>query len=649
MLNNIGQTIPKASQGLLSCQHPDGYWWFTLEANPSIDAGFIQVMHFLEDVDGEIQNGLVHRILQVQHEDGSWGLYYGAPGDLNTTIECYFSLLLAKKQKQDPALIKAREFILAKGGLTQSRVFTRIHLALFGLAPWESCPYLPLSLIYLPPWAPFNIYNFSSWARVSIVPLLVILNKRPVVRITGLDLEDLFVEPPGKRKWNFARKAAPLSMENLFAVVDKGLKYVDKVPYKPWQKMALEKAVNWIWEHIQKTHDIYPALAYAAMAFKAYGYPKDSVQLQTALKALKGFQQKYAGPELPPTPWSTVHGPRPALSSVEGSTVHQQCCISPVWDTPWALVALCEAEPKYRYDERCLRAGRWLLSKEIQNASGDWRAKNPEGPPGGWSFEFLNEYFPDTDDTIEVIAALSLLNLPEGEKRPAMERGLAWLLSMQNDDGGWGAFDKNNDLELVNKIPFADHGACLDPSTPDITGRALELLLKQKTDPKTKPVQKALGFLRKSQEPFGGWYGRWGVNYIYGTWAVLTGLSVFKENPLPKETQKACDWLTSIQNPDGGFSESPQSYVTKRYHPYSVSVPSQTAWAVMGLIAGGLAQSPAAAKGIQFLMDRCEGGLWPETHFTGTGFPGHFYIRYHGYRYYFPLLALARYQKAISA
>lgn len=639
MLSSVSQTIQKASQALLSCQHPDGYWWFTLEANPSIDAGFIQLIHFLEDVDREIQNGLVNRILQVQREDGSWGLYFASPGDLNTTIECYFSLLLAGKSKQDPSLIKAREFILAQGGLTQSRVFTRIHLALFGLVPWEACPYLPLSLIYLPPWAPFNIYNFSSWARASIVPLLVILNKRPAVRIRELDLEELYVESPKARKWNFARKTAPLSLENIFLVVDKGLKYIDKVPYKPWQKMALEKAVGWVWEHIQKTHDIYPALAYGAMAFKAYGYDKNSEQIQTTLNALKGFQQRYLGPELPAVPFAQT----------EGQTLHQQCCISPVWDTPWALVSLGEADQAYRYEQRCLKAGRWLLSKELQNPNGDWRAKNPEGPLGGWSFEFLNEYFPDTDDTIEVVTALSLLALPEPEKKSAIQRGLDWLLSMQNDDGGWGAFDKNNDLELVNKIPFSDHGACLDPSTPDITGRALELLLKQKMDPKSKPVQKALKFLQKTQESFGGWYGRWGVNYIYGTWAVLTGLAAFSENPLPQATPKALDWLLSIQNPDGGFSESPQSYLTKKYHPYPKGVPSQTAWAVMGLMAGGQAKSKAVEQGIQFLIDRCEGGLWPEEYFTGTGFPGHFYIRYHGYRYYFPLLALARYQKAIAA
>jgi len=306
-----------------------------------------------------------------------------------------------------------------------------------------------------------------------------------------------------------------------------------------------------------------------------------------------------------------------------------------------------EADHKKCYDENLLKSGRWLLSKEIQNPNGDWRHKNPEGKAGGWAFEFLNEYFPDTDDTIEVLTALHLLSIPTAEKKGAFDRGLAWLLSMQNDDGGFGAFDKNNDLELVNKIPFSDHGACLDPSTPDITGRVLELLCKLRDN--GPAIKKIINYLKNSQEKFGGWYGRWGVNYIYGTWAVLTGLNGLGEkNPLKKQTEKACDWLESIQNADGGFSESPESYTTKQFKPYPKSTSSQTAWAVMGLIAGGRAKFPVVQKAIQFLIDHCENGTWDENYFTGTGFPGHFYIRYHGYRYYFPLLALARYRKALE-
>ncbi|MDP2599711.1 MAG: prenyltransferase/squalene oxidase repeat-containing protein, partial [Deltaproteobacteria bacterium] len=412
----------------------------------------------------------------------------------------------------------------------------------------------------------------------------------------------------------------------------------------PWRKQALDKCIDWVWEHLQKTEDIYPALAYGAMAFKAYGFSNDSPQIQTAIGALKRFQQTYDEPILPCMPQNE----RTVVPSYR-RTIHQQCCISPVWDTPWALVALLESDSVSPKDPRLLKTGRWLLSKEVQNPKGDWRFKNPDGPVGGWSFEFLNEYFPDVDDTIEVIAALEAMALPEAEKRPAIQRGLDWILSMQNDDGGWGAFDKNNDLELVNKIPFADHGACLDPSSPDITGRALELFLKMGMDKEAKPIKKAIGYLKKSQEKFGGWFGRWGVNYIYGTWAVLTGLSLLgRNNPLKKQCDKACRWLLSIQNADGGFSESPESYVTKHYLPYPESVSSQTAWGLMGLVAGGYQHSLAVQKGVRFLLDHFENGVWEEKYFTGTGFPGHFYIRYHGYRYYFPLLALARYQNTIN-
>lgn len=629
--NILNETIQKASKTLLDLQYPEGYWWFTLEANETIGAGFIQLIHFLGDVDEEIQKGLATRILQEQREDGTWGLYYGAPGDLSTTVECYFSLRLSGLAADSPPLQKAKQFILKQGGLTRVRIFTRIHLALFGMVPWDVCPVMPPEMILLPPWGPLNIYHFSSWARASIVPLLVVLNARPVVRPRNIQLEELFVEPPAQRQWRHSRQASPFSIERIFLLIDRGMKFMGKLPFKPWRGFAVEKALEWIWEHVQKTEDIYPAMAYAALAFKAAGFPNDSPQIQTPLNGLKNFQQKFSGEK----------------NAAGAATIHQQCCISPGWDTPWSLVALREANTLPADDKRLLKAGRWILSQEVTNLNGDWRMTNPSGIPGGWSFEFRNEYFPDVDDTIEVIAALQTLNLPAAEKNPGVERGLKWILSMQNDDGGWGAFDKNNDLQLVNKIPFSDHGACLDPSTPDITGRALELLVKSGIAPADKPVKRALQYLKKSQEKFGGWYGRWGVNYIYGTWCALTGLQTLGEaNPLKKEAEHACEWLIRIQNADGGFSESPESYFKKHFLPYPESVASQTAWGVMALIAGGQAQSDAVQKGIQFLIEKNKNGEWEEKYFTGTGFPGHFYIRYHGYRYYFPLLALARYAKS---
>ena len=641
-INSLQQTIQSASNTLLTWQNPEGHWWFSLEANETIGSGFIQLMHFLGSVEKNLENKLVQRILQEQNENGSWSLYYDGPGDLSTTVECYFALCLAGSSKEDSPLKKAKEFIRRNGGLLEVRIFTRIHLALFGLVPWSASPTMPVEMMLLPKWSPVNIYTFSSWARASIVPLLVLFAKKPVVP-TDVNLEELYLEDPSDRKWKFEIKDK-VSWDAFFVYLDKSLKTIERFPLKhPLRIQALDKATQWIWEHIQKTEDIYPALAYGAMAFKALGYSLDSPQMQKPLRALKGFQQHYDG-ELPNLPG------RGALKDrdLRTSKVHQQCCVSPVWDTPWALTSLLETGISANHPA-LTKAGRWLLSKEIQNPNGDWKIKNPKGKAGGWAFEFQNEYFPDVDDTIQVLQVLDLLNIPSAEKEPAIARGLSWVLSMQNNDGGWAAFDKNNDLELVNRIPFSDHGACLDPSTPDITGRVLETLVRFRFDKSEKPVRQAVKYLLETQEDFGGWFGRWGVNYIYGTWAVLTGLHALQPGEFQEATRRAVAWLKSIQHQDGGFSESPESYQKKSYVSYPESIPSQTAWGVMGLIAAGQAKSESVAKGIEFLISRMNAhGTWNENHFTGTGFPGHFYIRYHGYRHYFPLLALARYRSTIK-
>ena len=635
----IQDALKPACEKLLSWQFPEGYWWFTLEANETIGAGFIQLMHFIESVDSETQKQLSQRILSEQNSDGSWGLYHGAAGDLNTTVECYFALRLAGFSVEHPPLLKARNFIRKQGGLLQIRVFTRIHLALFGLVPWNAVPLMPVEMMLLPHWAPMNIYNFSSWARASIVPLLIVFAKKPAVKIS-FDLEELFLEKPSERKWDFTVKDH-LSLEAAFVLLDKGFKKLKKIPVKnPLREQAIEKAAGWIWEHLQKTEDIYPALAYGTMAFKALGYPIDSPQMQKPLSALKRFRQSYEK-TLPNIP-----SDESTRAREYESTLHQQCCISPVWDTPWALTALLEAGISSN-DARLQKAGTWLMQKQITNPRGDWRFKNPKAKPGGWSFEFENEYFPDVDDTIQVLAVLDALDLPAVQKDVSIQRGLDWMLSMQNNDGGWGAFDKNNDLELVNKIPFSDHGACLDPSSPDITGRAVELLANLGFTEKDKLIQKAVRYLLKTQEKFGGWYGRWGVNYIYGTWCALTGLHALQPGGFAKATKLAVHWIKNIQHRDGGFSESPESYVQARYVPYLESVASQTAWGAMALTAAGEAKSAETKRATDWLCNRLHDGTWEEEHSTGTGFPGHFYIRYHGYRHYFPLLALARYRNAL--
>jgi squalene-hopene/tetraprenyl-beta-curcumene cyclase len=687
--NSIISSIDKAKVHQLNLQSPDGYWWYTLEANESISAEAIFLMYFLGEVDKETETGLARHILSTQRKDGTWAIWHGGPPDLSTTVECYWALKLAchgdchtaSRFAMTGAFSKARDFILASGGIAKARVFTKIHLAQFGLVPWDASPCMPSELMLMPTWAPVNIYEFSSWARACIIPLLVIMNKRPVrpfVRFfPSFNLDELFVEEPSKRDWNYKKDVSFLSWERFFIELNKILKVTTRLPFKPFDAPAMKKCEDWICEHIAKTEDIFPALAYGAAALSALGHPNSHPIIRKAIDALKSFQQVYDGDEkLPPLPNPPPQGGRER----EGVThaIHQQCCISPVWDTPWQITALLEAgiSPD---DPSLIKAGKWLITKQITNTYGDWRFKNPKAEPGGWSFEFENEFFPDVDDTIQVLHVLNKLAIPE--KDAAIRRGLNWLLSMQNDDGGWGAFDRNQKLTIVNKIPFSDHGACLDPSSPDITGRMLALLGEGESE-FTHIIAKALSYLSRTQEDFGGWHGRWGVNYIYGTWCVLTGVSAVKDyavldNKWQERIKRAVEWLKSIQHEDGGWSESPDTYKERAYIPYPNGskprgVPSQTAWALMGLHAArnviasaegawqspecncvnGIASSPmllAMTRAAKFLTDRLRAdGTWDEKEFTGTGFPGHFYIRYHGYRYFFPLLALAKISSALK-
>jgi squalene-hopene/tetraprenyl-beta-curcumene cyclase len=623
--------LEKASTFLLGQQFEEGYWWYSLESNESIGAGFIQLMHFLggEAIDPEIQAGLIRRMISKQNKDGSWSLFYGAPGELSITVECYFAMKLAGGPVAgwpvQEAMEKAKRFILKNGGLLETRAFTRIHLALFGLVPWSSCPMMPSWVMLLPNWSGFSIYEFCSWARASIVPLLLVYDKKPV-RPLPFDLDELFQKSkdPKGRKFSFPRPERFFSLENFFIQSDKVLKLLDRLPWHPGKKKAIEKAVRWTREHVARTEDIYPAMAYAALGLKAQGFPNNDPTIAKAMKGLKRFQEK----------------------EPDGG-IHQQACISPIWDTPWVSLALLEAGPKVGITPAhpaLLKAARYLISKEISHFRGDWTVKNRQGPAGGWAFEFENDYFPDVDDTIRIIIFLKKSGLPEAEKKGAIERGLAWLLSMQSKNGGWGAFDKNNLADWVNQIPFSDHGACLDPPTADLTARMLELLALFDY-PADHPVcRKAIAFLKKNQEPDGSWKGRWAVNHINGTWCALNGLIAIGEDKKAPYIRRAVEWLKSIQNADGGWGESCFSDAENRYVPLNQSTASQTAWGLMGLIAAGERESAAVQKAVRWLMEtQTKDGGWNEEQFTGTGFPGHFYLRYHGYRYYYPLLGLATY------
>ena len=653
---------------LLSLQRSDGYWWFALEANEGVGAGFIFVMNYLGCVDQEIQRGICNRIKDVQGSDGSWSVYKDGPGDLSTTIECYLALKIGGQDANAPMMQRAREFILNAGGIEKTRVFTKIHLAMFGLVPWETCPVMPPELIFLPSWFPINIYEFSSWARCTIVPLIIFMSVRKSRSLPEwAKIDELFCQPPAKRDYSYRTEKKLISWERFFIYLNNCLRVYERLPFKPLRKLAIRRCAEWIWRHIQKSEDIYPALAYGTLAFSAMGYPNDSPQIRKPFTALKMFNQRYTTLSLPALPDEIrddgqtrpsqlrelgidprVSSEQPLTASVDDTRIHQQCCISPVWDTPWAMTALLESGVAPSHPA-LLKAGTWLLSKEITETRGDWAVKNPHAQPGGWAFEFENEFFPDVDDTIQVLTVLRSLKIPEREKSEAIRRGLAWLVSMQNADGGWGAFDQNQTCNIVNHIPFADHDACLDPSSPDITGRMVELLAVTGFSSDSPVVARAMDYIWKTQETFGGWYGRWGVNYLYGTWCVLTGLAAIGWDMGDERIGRATSWLMSVQHPEGGFGESPESYVRREFVPLNANVPSQTAWALMGLVAGGAASSEAARQAARFLLkNRNPLGSWDEEQYTGTGFPGHFYLRYHGYRHFFPLLALARYRNQIQ-
>lgn len=655
LLLRVQHSIHKSQDLLLSQQFKEGFWWYTLEANESICAEYIMMLHILglNKQQDQIQHGLIQRILKKQRTEGSWTLYHDGPGDLSTTIECYLALKLAGHSTDQSYMINARDFILKHGGITKSRIFTKIHLALFGIVPWNACPVMPISFILFPDWFPFNIYEFSSWARACIVPLLVVLQKKPLFKIPQANLDELFIEDIKKRDYSFKTNKGFFSLENLFIQINNILKIASPwVPPNPISSRALSLAEKWIESHIEKTEDIYPALAYSLLALKLLGRDLSDPILQKCLKGLQLFQQ-YCIDDLPAIP-STLYSKdkkikapeKYQISEEEAQYIHQQCCISPVWDTPWTGMALLESGLESDHPA-LLKSARWLISKQILQTKGDWSIKNKKAQPGGWSFEFENDYFPDVDDTIEVLSLLFKADLPRQEMMESFQRALDWTLSMQSKNGGWAAFDLDNTAAWVNKIPFSDHGACQDPPTPDITGRILELMALIGHSKDYPPCEKGIKFILKRQESNGSWEGRWGVNYIYGTWCVLQGLAQIGISTNDSSIRKAVKWLKSVQNKDGGWSESCESYNKKKFVPFEYSTASQTAWAVMALIAAGENDSSEVHRGIEYLLSKQNPhGGWDEEAYTGTGFPGHFYIRYHGYRHYFPLLALARFKNS---
>ncbi len=626
---DVGRAIARTREYLLGRQHPDGYWKGPLEADASVSAGYLPLMHFLGvPVAPARRERIVAAIWRQQNGDGSWSVYPGGPGDVSVTAQVYFALKLAGVSLEDKRLALARDFIVTHGGLMQTNLITRIWLALFGEFAWKGVPTVPPEISFAPNWFYLNIYECSSWARATIMALTVLTDRRPVCPIPDTaHIDELYAEPEADRDYSVGTSTARLSWETFFLAADRVFKLYHRVPVKPLRGQALRKVTDWILAHQDPDGSwggIMLPWVYSLFALKSLGFSNDHPAMAKGITGLEGY----------------------VLEESDGFVLEPST--SPVWDTAWAVLALAESGLPGD-DEALARAGRWLLGKEIRQ-HGDWAIKNPDTRPGGWSFEFENRQYPDIDDTAVVPRALREIRfLDPGEavaRNAAVERGIDWALAMQGDEGGWAAFDRNNNRAVLGHIPYSDFITPLDPVSPDVTNHVIELL-GQYGPLFKEAMARGVEYLKQAQLPDGSWFGRWGVCYLYGTGLVLPSLQAAGEDMNADYVRRAADWLRARQNQDGGWGESCRSYDDPSCAGTGESTASQTAWALMGLIAAGEAGSEAVERGVRYLLDTQEpDGAWTETAFTGTGFPRAFYLRYDLYRVYFPLMALARYRKA---
>ncbi|MDR4497651.1 MAG: squalene--hopene cyclase [Candidatus Scalindua sp.] len=625
----LGTSVKKAQEHLIRAQDKkEGFWIGELEGDAALTAEYIMLMHFINKVDKTKERKAANFLIRTQQKDGGWNIYYKGPAEISVTVKCYFALKLAGYSKDDSFMRKARRCILDAGGIMESNTFTKIYLSIFGQFDWQGIPALPIEIILLPNSFYFNIYEMSYWSRCIVVPLGIIMAMKPRFNIGGeAALDELYVVQKDKVSYRLKRDSGKLSIKNIFITLDSILRRYEKSPFVPLRKLAIEKAEKWLLQHFEKSGGlgaIWPAMVNSVMAMKCLGYKDEHPAVKKTLHEIEKLE---------------VH---------DNDTLHMQPCVSPVWDTPWSILALSESGLPHDHPV-LIKAGRWLLEKEVRSF-GDWSLKNPVKEPSGWYFQHANEFYPDNDDTTVVLMALQLIDLPEKEdKRNAILRGFKWFLGMQSKDGGWGSFDKNNNKAILNHIPFADWNALLDPSTSDLTARALDVMGRLGYDVNFYPAKKAIDFLKNEQEVDGSWFGRWGVNYIYGTWSVLSGLYSIKEDMTKEYVRKAASWLKNVQNSDGGWGETCKSYWNTSLKAIGKSTPSQTSWALLGLLCTEERNSESVEKGIQYLLkNQKEDGTWDEEEFTGTGFPKVFYLKYHMYKIYFPLLALSKYRNMVK-
>lgn len=614
----VAQAVARARDQLLSLQYADGYWRGELETNVTMDAEDLLLRQFLGIRTTEETVAAGRWIRSQQREDGTWANFYGGPADLSTTVEAYVALRLAGDGADEPHMRRAAEWARSQGGVEATRVFTRIWLALFGLWSWNALPVMPPELMYLPRWMPLNIYDWACWARQTVVPLTVVTALRPQ-RELGLDIPELWT---GRTMRD--REPAD-SWGGFFERLDTVLHVYERAPFRGARRAALRRATDWIVARQEQDGSwggIQPPWVYSILALTLMGYDVDHPVVRKALDGLDRFVIREEGEE--------------------GTVRRLEACQSPVWDTVLAMIALRDAAAAPD-DPALVAAADWVLSEEIRGP-GDWTVRRPSTPPSGWAFEFDNDGYPDIDDTAEVLLALRKVRHPSwpAEVEAAARRGVQWLLGMQCADGGWAAFDAENTQQLCDKLPFCDFGAVIDPPTSDVTAHVVEALCAE-GQARSVAVRRGVEWLLDAQQPDGSWFGRWGANHVYGTGAVVPALvaaGVAQEAPC---IRRAVAWLESIQNADGGWGEDLRSYSDPAWIGRGDSTASQTAWALLALLAAG-AKSQAVERGVAWLVaTQREDGGWDEPQFTGTGFPGDFYIRYHLYRLVFPLTALGRY------
>ena len=634
--SELDAAIVRARDALLDRQHPDGHWCFELECDATITAEYILMMHFVDEIDTALQARMAKYLRAVQRLDGhgAWDLYFGGDLDISCSVKAYFALKAAGDPPDAPHMVRAREAILARGGAAKSNVFTRILLATFGEIPWRGTPLMPVEFVLFPRWAPIHMDKVAYWARTTMVPLLVLCSIRAAAKNPlGVHVQELFVTPPELEREYFPRKRG---LQQAFLVADRVVRHLEPLIPRALRRRAIQRAVEWSEARMNGEDGfggIFPPMVYSYEMMVLLDYPEDHplrVECKAALKKL------------------VVHRD-------DGSS-YCQPCLSPVWDTAWSVMALEQAPSDARTETAIARAYDWLTDRQVLDLRGDWENNAaPNTPPGGWAFQYENPYYPDIDDSAVVLAMLHARGKRTGQPgryEMPVARCLDWIIGLQSRNGGFGAFDANCDRDFLNAIPFADHGALLDPPTEDVSGRVLLALGITERPQDATARERCIQYLRDTQQPDGSWWGRWGTNYIYGTWSVLAGLGLAGVDRKLPMVRNGLQWLRGKQNADGGWGETNDSYARPELagKHEDGSMAEQTAWAMLGQMAVGEGDADSVHRGAAYLLDaQNEDGFWMHPYHNAPGFPRIFHLKYHGYTAYFPLWALGRYRRLAAA